>query len=65
MGIFNDWRAAQKEKYISKMKGENRCPLCHGRGFIIYPAFDYYHDTYDCVGCNGSGFYSEWENIVE
>lgn len=66
LNAFNEWKNTRYEKHVSHMKDENKCPECYGRGFLIYPAneFVYLSNPFDCPGCNGSGLYSEWSNLV-
>jgi DnaJ-class molecular chaperone len=65
MGLFNEWRRARNEKHITRMREDNRCPLCNGKGFVLYRGFDYAMDSFDCAGCNGTGLFSEWEDVAE
>ncbi|MFD2443792.1 methionine aminopeptidase [Bacillus sp. CGMCC 1.16607] len=66
LSAFNDWRASRYENHVTQMKEENKCPDCSGQGYFIYPTtdFTYNANTFDCVGCNGSGLYSEWETQI-
>ncbi|MBP2239614.1 DnaJ-class molecular chaperone [Cytobacillus eiseniae] len=66
MGIlntFNEWRATRYEKHVSRMKSDNKCPECYGRGFPIYPGteYAYYTNIVECPGCGGTGVYTDWE----
>ncbi|MEH7523517.1 hypothetical protein V7149_09565, partial [Bacillus sp. JJ1503] len=63
---FNDWRAARYENHVAQMKDMNKCPECYGRGFMPYPAneFAFYGNLLDCPGCNGSGDYGDWNELV-
>lgn len=62
---FQQWRAARHAKHISRMKEENKCPDCYGRGFVIYPAneFTFFDGSYDCPGCDGSGLFTDWTEL--
>ncbi|OIJ15611.1 hypothetical protein BKP35_01055 [Anaerobacillus arseniciselenatis] len=70
MGIikaFLDWQSANYEKKVAKMKEQGLCPDCRGRGHSATAANAYvylpsYH--YRCYSCNGSGAFSDWENIT-
>lgn len=59
---FQNWRAERYERHIAKMREENKCPDCRGRGYQIYPVneFMYIDQSFDCPGCDGSGLFSDW-----
>ncbi len=70
MGIINaflNWKSAYYEKKVAKMKEQGLCPDCRGRGYhasvanayIYMPSFDY-----RCYSCNGSGAFTDWENVT-
>ncbi|MBN6885915.1 methionine aminopeptidase [Cytobacillus horneckiae] len=61
--LFNKWRNERFEEHVSKMKVENKCPDCYGRGFIVYPAnvYSFHSDHFRCPGCEGSGLYEDWK----
>ena len=65
LNAFNDWRTSRHEKHVSKMQEMGKCPDCYGRGFIPYPAseFAYVSNALDCPGCNGSGLYTDWNEL--
>lgn len=66
LNAFNEWRTTRQENHVSRMKENNKCPDCYGRGFLVYPANEYiYSNSFDCPGCNGSGLYNDWENISQ
>jgi len=63
MGLFRSlsaWQSARREKYISTMQEQNKCPDCGGRGFIMPAAYEYAY-PFDCSGCNGTGSFQEWQ----
>jgi DnaJ-class molecular chaperone len=66
MGLFNaisEWRQANYEKKITKMRSQGTCPDCYGRGFNSMPLSDIAGMTSyvdDCHGCNGSGLFADW-----
>ena len=59
MGLFNylsDWKTNLYEKKIAQAESLGQCPDCHGKGFQIPFANEYYYpDTLECLGCNGKG----------
>ncbi|MBM7585591.1 DnaJ-class molecular chaperone [Bacillus pakistanensis] len=65
LNAINEWRTSRYENHVSKMKEANNCPECRGRGFLLYPANEYSYsaDQFNCNGCNGSGLYSDWDNL--
>lgn len=65
MGIYDayqDWKNSRYENHVAKMREENKCPDCHGKGYLFFPGnlFMYHADSFDCAGCGGSGLYDEW-----
>jgi excinuclease UvrABC ATPase subunit len=58
--FFTDWYHAYKEKHISKMKEQGKCPVCRGHGFSTITS-PYTGNTIDCHLCDGTGLYAEWE----
>lgn len=69
MRLFNgisDWRAARKEKWISKMESQGKCPDCRGYGIEPLPMTDMgFTQIFDCPSCNGSGLYSDWAEAMQ
>ncbi|WP_096199829.1 methionine aminopeptidase [Bacillus sp. FJAT-45350] len=71
MGLLNaflDWQSAKHEKKLEKMKEQNLCPVCNGRGYYLpehngytyIPSFDY-----QCYGCDGNGSYTSWQSSTQ
>ncbi|WP_235867301.1 methionine aminopeptidase [Priestia abyssalis] len=69
LGLFHaisNWQAGREEKHRAHMEEQGKCPECHGRGFpitysAVYPAMSSVYTTpADCLGCSGSGLYSDW-----
>lgn len=65
MGFFNvlsEWKQVNDERRMSKMKSQNTCPVCRGRGFnTMFSEFVGYTTHVDeCHGCDGSGLFSVW-----
>lgn len=60
---FHKWRETRYENYIQRMKEENKCPDCYGKGFHLYPAPEliFHEEQLDCISCGGTGTYQEWE----
>ncbi|EWG11310.1 methionine aminopeptidase [Cytobacillus firmus] len=65
LNAFNEWREMRYQNHVNRMKEENKCPDCYGRGFSLYPGneFAYHANQFDCQGCNGTGLYSEWNSL--
>ncbi|MDQ0268185.1 methionine aminopeptidase [Cytobacillus purgationiresistens] len=68
MGLLNkftEWREKRYKEHFSKMKEENKCPDCFGKGFIIYPAnvYAFHADHFHCPGCKGSGLFNDWSPL--
>lgn len=68
MGIldaYNQWRVSRYDNHVSNMRSQNKCPDCRGKGYHAYPVneFVYYTDSYECPGCNGTGQYSDWNEL--
>ncbi len=65
LNAFNEWRDLRIQNHVSRMKDENKCPDCTGRGFSIYPGseFAYHASHFECPGCNGTGLYTEWNSL--
>lgn len=61
---FNNWRSSRYDNHVSQMKELDKCPECHGRGFLLYPAMEFTYQAYtsQCPGCDGTGQYGAWEN---
>ncbi|KAB2333441.1 methionine aminopeptidase [Bacillus mesophilum] len=61
-GSFQKWKNAKYEEHMSRMKEDNKCPDCNGRGFLIFPASMYLYnsESINCHGCNGTGLYTDW-----
>lgn len=65
LDAYQNWKESRYENHVNNMKSQNKCPDCYGKGFHSFPVneFVYYSNPYDCPGCNGSGLYSDWEQI--
>ena len=71
MGWINsilEWSQANHDKKIAKMKEHGKCPDCKGVGINAFALYDYYvgfgaYDYNHCLGCNGSGSFSDWEAL--
>ena len=61
INAFTSWQHERYQRHLSKMQQLEKCPNCHGRGFINTISFDYAM-PYECPGCSGSGAFSDWEN---
>lgn len=64
MGLMNalsQWRNNREEKRINQAESLGICPECRGRGFYTFADEYYYTNVYDCVSCNGSGLFEEWD----
>mgnify|MGYP001163251106 FL=1 len=62
------WRKAQYEKKLAKMREEGKCPVCHGHGFNYYIFSEFIHIDPQhgyCPGCNGSGLFSDWADLSQ
>lgn len=63
---WKEWRKSRMEKHLTKMKKEDKCPDCHGRGFYMNYFNEYsfleYMNPLNCPSCNGSGKFP-YENI--
>lgn len=61
---LQEWRDANYEKKIEKMRLQGNCPQCSGRGFdpVMINEFMYLgaYEDYKCPGCNGSGQFNDW-----
>jgi DnaJ-class molecular chaperone len=64
MGLFSylsDWKTNLYEKRMAQAENLGHCPDCNGRGFQIPIVNEYsYSESYECLGCNGKGTFSEW-----
>lgn len=64
---FFAWKDENEHKRMQKMRERDTCPDCRGRGFnpIMLNEFTYIgaYDDYKCPGCDGSGRYSDWEQM--
>lgn len=66
LNAFNEWKTTRYENRIAKMKEENKCPDCNGRGFLTYPASEYaFYNNLDCPGCDGSGQFTDWFDTMQ
>ncbi|WP_232725478.1 hypothetical protein [Bacillus sp. FJAT-44742] len=45
------------------MDKQGKCPECRGTGYQISAMEAMYSALYDCSGCNGSGLFTDWENL--
>jgi RNA polymerase subunit RPABC4/transcription elongation factor Spt4 len=65
LNAYNEWKNSRYQRHLTAMKDQDKCPDCFGRGYYIYPAneFVYNVNPHDCPGCNGTGTYTEWENL--
>ncbi|ALC81539.1 MULTISPECIES: hypothetical protein [Bacillus] len=62
--FLSDWFHAQHAKHVNKMKAEGKCPACRGTAHISFISPFEGHSVV-CPSCNGSGLYSDWEEIQE
>ncbi|WP_078547983.1 methionine aminopeptidase [Litchfieldia alkalitelluris] len=64
MGLIdtlNDWLTSRNERRLEQMESLGLCPDCNGRGFHTFNSYEfYYSNPIDCIGCNGSGTFSDW-----
>lgn len=67
MGLLNSyiqWKENRYQNHVSNMKDQGKCPDCHGRGYTVYPYNEFaYFNSFECPGCQGSGNYSDWEEM--
>lgn len=70
MGLFQamaEWRLASHEKKVARNRERGTCPECRGLGFYPLTASEYmaFHatDGYTCQQCNGSGMFTDWEQV--
>ncbi len=61
LNSINDWISSRYERKIEQMENLGLCPECNGKGFHTFNAYDFYYTKpYNCVGCNGTGSFTEW-----
>lgn len=60
---ISEWLDQRYKKYVNKMEEEGLCPTCRGKGFNLSGSEYFYTASYDCASCNGSGLFSDWENL--
>ncbi|MFC5712022.1 methionine aminopeptidase [Thalassorhabdus alkalitolerans] len=60
---LKEWHKKRYKKRIEKMEKQGKCPECRGTGYQISAMEAMYSALYDCSGCNGSGLFTDWENL--
>ncbi|XJZ28756.1 methionine aminopeptidase [Bacillota bacterium Lsc_1132] len=61
---YNQWKENRQQNFLNKMKDQGKCPDCYGKGYTVYPYNEFaYFNSFECPGCQGSGLYSDWEQL--
>ncbi|MBU8905943.1 hypothetical protein [Desertibacillus haloalkaliphilus] len=66
MGLFKmikRWQEAMYKRKLVKARAKGICPDCRGFGYdplMLQDHFTLNAKDFDCVGCKGTGSYTEW-----